>query len=1198
MHQLRVHLFLVALAATTGGLPLCGGALRPAGAQTQQTQKLAVSGVVLDAHGQPVAGATIVLLPRGLINTKRPPALSVQSDGAGRFAGEVQTPQPPKAAPSENLAAPAPGQTTSNAWRVPTLVYAPGYALQSSDLGPKDNKITLERGVVASGRVKDTNGQPVVGALVRAQYIQLPNGDEENVRPSSFINLDELPAENLVKRAFEAVTDASGTWMVRDLPAGSSVYFNLADARFVSKSAHVPLGATREQAPTAAPDFIATPGASVSGRVLFPDGRPVVDATITAVSSERGQRSAQARSGPDGTFLLVGLSAGKAGIQVSPPSEAWAPAGMQDLTLTTTTTLRAPDIILTPGIAISGTVSDSETKLPLAGARVIAEGPFGSAVSSISDAQGRYTVRTVTGENRFYVTTYPQDYVRNWDAQITKPILETSTIAPDFALRRGVTLTGTALDEAGQPAVGATISSGSLFEGIRTVVDDKGAWTLHGVDPRPSRFSGNPRASNGMIALQSSGVWEITSGGTVSATTTTPVALTLRRVALQDVTARVTSTDGTPVAGATVRISILFDPRRGARRMQSAVTNAAGEVVLRNLRPDERAEITPLKEGYTLVKAGVVAALDAKNVGARATDAVLTPLDVTVRGRVVDANGAAVAGARVAPIFPVDLRLYPLASSDKEGQFALDKLPDGPLTVAAAFGRQWGRLEIKAPTKDTLAGGQTTITLSAPESVVPGRALDATFGFLDDWKVEGGKGSYSWGQMVAQFAVYDSDRALQLLKGAGGSLDPNSFTTALYELLERDPARAKAWAETYLDRLDDTRNTQSLWLSIAVATIEADPAGARKIYDRFAPGVVADKTGLSDLRQYALLGAIAGRLDLPEASKWQTSLDAAFAKLSADDQAFRVGSYVNAAAQADLPGAERMLAKMSPTLQVRALEEMIPIVARRDIPTAQRLLEQMEVLVAQPNLPVPEDRNDAMYRPKPMQSLNKARDAIVIQLLKTDPQAAYEQAKKVTEDGYGRTARRAEIAARLPAAQAVPLLLEEFEAARTSRYGDPAGEMSRIAALMMPFDAKQGEAMFAQARALLKPDSRFGAMEDFGPRATAYAFYRGPFDPAESRLLLENEWRRLYNKLRQGREEARKSGLEPNRDAMSNTYEQMIQDTVWAMVPASLDRAAEMQQELSVLKASSGFYRNNVVVWLLATDAARARLSFRNPLAE
>jgi hypothetical protein len=1156
-----------------------------------------VSGVVVDAQGQPIGGATVVLLPGALINGKRLPAVLLKSDGAGQFAGEVEAPQQSKDAPDEGGDAGATEPTALEVWRVPVLVHSPGYAIQYSFLTPKANPITLERGVAASGLVKDAAGQPVSGALVRTRYINLSEGTDEISRFLNFVNLDDLPAGNGVRRAFEATTHADGSWTVRDLPVGSSVQFNLADPRFVSQSIDVPLGASQDEVETPAPDLVATPGATVSGRVLFPDGKPVADTSISARVEGTNRGYAQTRSAPDGTFSLVGLPAGKAKLQIAPPSEQWAPAGAENLALTTSVALRVPDITLASGIAVSGTISDVETKLPLAGASVMADGPFGSATSTLSDVQGRYTVRTVAGPNRFYVFARPRDYLRDWDGQITKPIARTSTVAPDFALRRGVTLRGTALDEAGQPATGATIASGSLFEGATTVVDAKGTWTLRAVDPRPSRFSGRSRASTGTITLQSSGAWEIASGATVSAAAVDPVALTLRRVLLQNVTARVTTPDGTPLVGIPVRISILFDPSRGSVRFQNAVTSARGEFVVRALRPEESAEVTPLKDGYTLVKAGVIAALKAGTTGARATDTVITALDVTVRGRVIDPNGVPVMGARVAPISSIDLRLYPVASSNKDGQFALEKLQNGPLTLGAAFGRQWGRLEVKVAAKDSVAGEQTTITMGAPEAVVPERALDATFEFLDEWKAEGGK-SYEWGRMVAQFAVLDPTRALQLLKGADGRVEVTSFTTALYELLEHDPARAKAWAEVYLDHLEGSRNTPSLWLSIALATIHDDPVSARKIYDRFAPTVADDKTDLSNLRNYALLGAIAGRLDLPEASKWQSALDAAFAKLSADDQAFRVGSYVDAAAQADLPGAEKMLAKMSPALQVRALEEMIPTVAKRDIPAAQRLLEQMETLVATPDLPVPEDRDDAMYRPKPTQSLNKARDAIVIQLLKTDPQAAYELAKKLTEDGYGRTARRAEIAARLPAAQAVPLLLQEFEAARTSRYGDPAGEMSRIAALMMPFDAKQGESMFAQARPLLKPDSRFGDMEDFGPRTTAYAFYRAPFDPAESRLLLENEWRRLFNKLRQGREKARKAGLEPNQDATSNTYEHMIQDVVWAMVPVSLDRASEMQQELSVLKASSGFYRRNLGTWLLSTDAARARLSFRNPVAE
>ena len=694
-HRLR---FLAVFALALGAFS-ADAALRPATAQVAP-QKLEVRGLLRDAAGAPIAGADVVLTSNFLVNGKPPAPQKWQSDGAGRFAGQIEAPQPDENEP-QNLDAAA----LLKAWRVSVLVHANGFALSRVDLRAGDNEITLVRGVAASVTVRDAAGKAVGGARVRAKYIRLADNGDELSRFLSFVNVDDFSADSPLKGALTTLTAPDGSWTLRDLPPGGSAYVTLDDPRFIGKSVEAALSATPDEPASAAPDLVAKPGARVVGRVLFPDGKPVADAAITALVTADEQGYAQTRTAPDGTFSLWGLPAGKATIQIAPPDEKWAPAGVEGVALSISAETRAPDITLSAGLTLTGIITDAATKMPLKGARVMAGGPFGYVQSTPSDAQGRYTVRAIAGQTRFYVYSYPRDYLRDRGENTTRTLAPDSKAAPDFALRRGVTLFGTALDENGQPATGATIASGSLFEGAMTVVDDKGAWTLHGANPRELRPGDDPNRPSGNVFLKTSGDWQIVSGARATASTS-PIALKLRRIQRQDVTARVVTPDGAPVAGAKVNIGILFDATNGSRRFETGVTNARGEFALRNLRPDESAEITPSKTGYNLVKKGAIAVLDAKKNAPRAADAVLTPLKAFVTGRVVDAQNARVAGALVAPLSSGNLREAGLGKTDAQGRFRLENLSAGEMSVGAAQGRSFGQAKVAA-------GGQTEIKLQS-----------------------------------------------------------------------------------------------------------------------------------------------------------------------------------------------------------------------------------------------------------------------------------------------------------------------------------------------------------------------------------------------------------------------------------------------------------------------------------------------------
>lgn len=1143
-------------------------------------------GLVRDAAGQPVAKADIVLLRYSATRIK---PLTLQSDAVGRFAAQVEAPQRDENAPDDLDAA------QLEAWRVPALIHAPGLALQHVMLRAADNDITLRRGASATGTVRDAGGAPVGGARVSLQYLRLAAGSDELSHFLSRVSLQGLPDENPLFRAFQTVTQPDGTWVLRDLPLESTAYVILDDSRFLQKSVETTIGATPDETSPAAPDLIANPGARITGRVLFSDGKPVPDAIIMVevAGTERGY--ARGHTASDGTFSFRGLPGGRATLTVAPPDEKWAPAGASGVAVTVGAETRAPDITVGAGIALSGTITDSGSKLPVAGVRVAAGGPFGFAFSPPSDAQGRYTVRAVAGSTRFYIYSRPLDYLLDMSrSDITRPITANSKAAPDFALRRGITLTGTALDEAGKPATGATISSGNRFEGATTTVDAQGAWKLRGVDGRGLRPGGNPNRPSGSVILKTSGDWQIVGDGRVRANAPAPIQLTLRRIERQDVTVRVVTPEGEPVAGAKVLISILFDPTNGAQRMDTIQTNRRGEVVLRGLRPDESAEITPSKAGYTLVKVGAVARLDAKTDAPRVSDAVLSPLDATIEGRVIDAQGAPVANALVAPLFPGDGRdtSAPRAKTDAQGGFKLENLRVGETVVGAARGRDWGQ-------GSATTGGKIEIKLQSAAPQPAPRDVERAFALLARWMDdEGPKPGHELTNLAENLAFLDRERAEKLLTQFGPKNREGFSSEVVLALVQRDPARHAAWGRAQIALIKDASNHEDVLMQLAMMTAATDPQGAQKIYDAIAPNVVAaptqgaKKNEIGDAYRYATLAGLAGRLKHADAQFWRDTLAASVKRLSRDEQMFRIGGFAEAVAQGDEAGALQFLSAWEPALQVRALEDVIPVIAQRDLPAARRLLAQMETLVAQPDLPVEADRNDAMYRPTPTHSLDVARLSVIRKLLPSDPQAARAIAQKLADDGYGFKEIAPEAAARLPREAAIPALREAFEAVARKGYGE-AGGMARIAALMAPFDTALSEQFFDAARAKLAGDKE---EDEHREGAAAYAFYRASFDPTESRLLLENEWQRTLGARR----------LRPTTAAQRDDYRNTISvnrlhKVAWAMSALDFERASEMVEEVAALNGQGHSdipARHHLIAWLLASEVERQFVSFERPRSE
>jgi protocatechuate 3,4-dioxygenase beta subunit len=546
-----------------------------------KTETVAVSGVVLDPDGKAVAGARVIISP---LRDKSDASVEVQTGADGKFAAKIEvTPLP----------APILAQLPKNIPRpyANALIITPEFAVAGGTLSLIEKTFRLTRGVVASGVVNDADGKPIGGARVRLRgvYTQDDHGGSGNI----WLNEKH---QDLVS----VQSGADGQWKLDRMPLTGTAVFELADDRFALTSAQQEL----QESGNTLPPLVARPGVTVSGRATYEGGKPAAGIAVSAHSTNRDGEYASAKTADDGTYTLSRLPVGAINITAtSEPgddSSEWVVSSIENLSTQTGPKVTAPDFVLQRGQQLQGTIVDADTKKPLEGAIVGAQGPHGFSRSTPSDKQGRYRVRVLPGSHYLYLYNTPVGYLRNEVNNNVTIAPGQETIAP-MLLKKGLTLTGTAVDEEGKPAKGALVRAGR-WEGADAIVDDTGNWTLFGV--RPGRQShGEPE---GIILLSASGEWHIVSPKQLKVPVEGPVKITLRRIKPASFTGRVRTPQGEPLAGAKVRIKLFLDKEGNSYRTLEKSTDDQGRFTMTQLRPEQSVAVTVSKSGYKYASGGEV----------------------------------------------------------------------------------------------------------------------------------------------------------------------------------------------------------------------------------------------------------------------------------------------------------------------------------------------------------------------------------------------------------------------------------------------------------------------------------------------------------------------------------------------------------------------------------------------------------------
>ena len=511
----------------------------------------ALAGRVTGPGGKPVSGARVTLTARGRFDarfdlTPAPEVTTTGEDGTFRFAG---------AASERN-----------------ELVFeAAGLApvrVADAKGGAQSRAIVLAAGTPLAGSVKKSDGKPAAGVLVRFEADGLETGWVETGADGVFV-LPDLPSRrgSVVADAGEAgfaqavsITPGPGRAALRLVLApptvlegrtldvatlkavprvklalgaaeGVRVARSGADGRYrlravrpgdasvqADEPRYVPWYRPRvllEKGATKVLDIPLTRGATLSGRVLDENGRPVAEAKVVVSLGGEGQgrfrlaaqafasdRGAKIRSREDGTFSATRLPHGE-NQRVTAEHPEYEKGKVGGISLQPGETRTGAVVALRRGLVVTGTVKDPEGN-PIAGAELtlspsrvvrssrggmrmqMAFGGLADAPTARSGADGRFELKGVAAGDWGLTAKSP-----GRATEVVDPVKLVRDARPDpidIVLSPGASIAGFVLRKTGGGVEGYTVvprpsggsAAGNFGSGARPTGPD-GGFVLDGL---------------------------------------------------------------------------------------------------------------------------------------------------------------------------------------------------------------------------------------------------------------------------------------------------------------------------------------------------------------------------------------------------------------------------------------------------------------------------------------------------------------------------------------------------------------------------------------------------------------------------------------------------------------------------------------------------------------------------------------------
>jgi hypothetical protein len=615
-------------------------------APPQATEKMTVSGRVVDAAGKPVAGAHVAVMGR--------PKPSGRA-GQGIIYPEVLAEGRSGADGSFRLTAPRTSRARFH--EAFLLARADGHGLGRQGLDPDaprpEVNMRLNPEQVVHGRLVDLQGAPAAGVTVRVSRLGGPRFTTHQTQ----LWFGQAPTR-WSAWPVAATTDARGRFTLRGVPTDTAITLQMDGDHIAVQALHInPDEVQREllrqnrrvrgadtaeavlELKPAAPGkplelaWSLKPAHILEGAITYADtGKPVPQARLVCFVGHRTfdltyEGRKEYRGGKDGRFRIV-ADPGEFFILV-----AYPPAGAPYLLRTVhlrwparTVPRQVVNINLARAVRVRGTVTERPSGKPVAGATVEyvprrADNPLyqRDIVGPVDDlkqiafsaADGTFELPVLPGPGQLLVNGPTPDYLR---AETTARKLsdskdggrryypnalvaldlkpETATHEVKVALRRGVTVTGRLVGPDGKPVASAQIfyrgyiPHGYIMEPMPTLRARDGKFELPGLDPdrpQPVYFLDEKNQRAAIVKLPAR------PGG--------KEPLTVRLQPCGTAVVRAVDKDGKPVAGFRPFVEVIVTP--GATSWDAMVSGKVGAdfAWMVNLDRKRHRDLQPDKEG-------------------------------------------------------------------------------------------------------------------------------------------------------------------------------------------------------------------------------------------------------------------------------------------------------------------------------------------------------------------------------------------------------------------------------------------------------------------------------------------------------------------------------------------------------------------------------------------------------------------------
>ena len=1042
-------------------------------------------------------------------------------------------------------------------------VKAGNFAVEDTVVKPGGKIIKLSLPTTVRGIVKDAKGEPVADAPVHAVFTPGSIESMENELASGgqmlFVSLmfwaGALPP-------IEVRSGADGKWA---LETAKTVIVALNDPRFAKAFAMGGMPNVRGLESSGFLTLTAQPSTTLKGRLVTTEGNPLKDGYVIGINNIFGVPSKMAA---DGTFTMEGLPPGPATLMAFSSDADWLITPLSiTKPLESGKVNEAPEWRASRGVEVTGVVLNKKTGAPVAGANVMS----GIGGSTKTGADGKFKARL--SPEMGMVQIHHPDYAMA-AKQIAKLGDEKTHDIGQVTLEPTIKFKGRLVDRDGQPLKNMTLMASAKREEGNFVpsvgnatTDDKGAFEM--------KVAAGPVT----MSLQEK-EWEFETGRFHQFKldeTTAPLNLKLKKMAPQKVTGRVLRPNGQPVKGATVIAQATMpDPPEEAMYLLSnqdkltAETDAEGRYSI-----DAYGEIKELKisnvegEQYLIRQNGI-----GKKEGNdwKVADTVVALLNATVKGRVLNAQGAPVKGAWVAS--PESATFAPI-QTDEAGNFTFDKLPEGAALIFAAQDKNFARgvaenekveLKLTPPAVFVAPMRRQLFQQSAKDGI---GSLHAYWSFIGSDKMLAyalqADGALPYGETDWTGADWDKagGNVLRMMADAV-SRDPQWLRENGLDLLEKIAP----------DKNDDERLRAEGDLALAFAFGTEEQRATAKQWLDFE-SKIPDKRNenVKNARRWFLLAGVAGAINDPRAENWMLSAltlaDAAGDKAIKDNaRAWGAllglgGPKLTASLDAEWPVIAR----------VNALSGAINALAPLDLKRAESLREPLKELEKDPEYKKQRAGEPNYYAQEQLPS-ERAQTEILRAQAKADPAGALAATEKSTSMDWDLRSRIALSAFR---AGNIALVAQAIKPALDEKASwVPVSNLAVFALMTENSDKEQAAKLWQKAEERLKQSeaqNQQQAYRDYSEKAR-YAFYRAALDPALARLRLETTW-----------PDARPAGK--GEDMGNNRWSHY--HLIGAMVALDPVRASEMMAESNDDGRRNA--RSRILAYLLTDDKERAFLT-------